>query len=40
MHIFVRVRKRVTINDTLAGIDENDIIKLRNDVDTTTTPGM
>ena len=40
MHIFVRVRKSVTINDTLAGIDVKDIIKLRNEVDTTTTQGM
>ena len=40
MHIFVRVRKSVTIKDTLAGIDEKDIIKLRKEVDTTTTQGM
>ena len=40
MHIFVRVRKRVTINDTLAGIDVKDIMKLRKDVDTTTPQGM
>ena len=40
MHIFVRVRKRVTINDTLAGMDVKDIIKLTNEVNTTTAQGM
>ena len=39
MHMFVRVRKRVTINDTLAGMDEKDIMKLTNEVDTTTEQG-
>ena len=39
-NMFVRVRKSVTINDTLAGMDVKDIIKLKNEVNTITAQGI